>query len=86
MPIPLKPPVEFTLACSDASLGDLELATLNRASHLRRQLAASLDELIKLEAEALFLRWMIEHRAELVDEARAGIVQIRLDFLGSPRR
>lgn len=77
---PLRPPVKYALFCSENSLGDLSLATLTRASHVRKQLIVSLDELVRLEAEALFVRWMIEHRAELLELARGDGRQETLQF------
>lgn len=79
---PLRPPVKYALFCSENSLGDLSLATLNRASNVRKQLLVILDELVRLEAEALFVRWMIEHRAELLELARDGGGQHTLPFPG----
>lgn len=57
---------EFLLACSDACLGDFELARLNRCANLRKQMRVIGDELLKLEAEALTARWLLEHRSEMM--------------------
>lgn len=58
---------EFLLACSEASLGDFELARLNSAANLGKQIRTLEAELLRLEAEALVARWLLEHRRELAE-------------------
>jgi hypothetical protein len=81
-------PVDFALLCSETSLQNLELATLNRASLLRKELLAVLDELARCEGEALFARWMRDHRGELLarilEQTRADERQLR--FFESPQK
>jgi hypothetical protein len=56
---------EFLLTCSKASLGDFELARLSSTANVRKQIRVLEAELLKLEAEALAARWLLEHRNEL---------------------
>jgi len=74
---------EFLLACSVASLGDFELARLNSTANLRKQVRALEAEILKLEAEALVARWLIEHRRELLELSGMRSLQKTLDFSNS---
>jgi hypothetical protein len=56
---------DFLLVCSERSLNDFELARLNTAANLRKQIRELETELLKMEAEALVARWLIERRHEL---------------------
>lgn len=75
---------DFLLVCSEASLGDFELARLNRTANLRKQMRALESEMLRLEAEALLARWLREHRGELVELGRTHSLQKTLDFVDCP--
>jgi hypothetical protein len=57
-----KPPFHFIATCSQISLQSYELARLNAAARLRRQLQEMTDEWIEAEVEARLARWALEHR------------------------
>lgn len=59
-----EPPLEYLSRCSDASLQHFELARLNCAANLRKQMAALLDQLIDDLVDARLARRMIEHKAK----------------------
>lgn len=77
-----RPPMEFLLFASEMSLGDFEMAALNRAARLRKQIRVMIDQLNKEEADAIFARWIKECRAELLELGRTAALQITLDFVG----
>lgn len=76
-----EPPVEFLLHCSRTSLDDFELSRLNRAANLRKQLRDLYAQLVSAEAEAVFARWLIEHRSALLELSRTGALQESLNFV-----
>lgn len=51
------PPLNFLLGCSDADLGNLELARLAEVANLRTELHATLDKLIDQMAQAALMAW-----------------------------
>jgi hypothetical protein len=57
-----KSPFHFIATCSQISLQSYELARLNAATRLRRQLQEMTDEWIEAEVEARLARWALEHR------------------------
>jgi hypothetical protein len=56
------PPLDYLATCSNISLEAFELARLNRAANLRKEIRQALDEWIRAEGEAQFARWLLEHR------------------------
>lgn len=63
---------DFLLVCSERSLADFELGRLNGAANLRKQIRELENELLKMEAEALVARWLLENRRELERLCRTG--------------
>jgi hypothetical protein len=57
-----KPPFHFIATCTQISLQSYELARLNAAAQLRRQLQEMTDQWIEAEVEARLARWALEHR------------------------
>ncbi|MFZ0036361.1 MAG: hypothetical protein WAK91_02995 [Candidatus Acidiferrales bacterium] len=57
-----KPPFHFIATCSTISLQSYELARLDAAANLRRQLQELTDQWIEAEVEARLARWALEHR------------------------
>jgi len=75
------PPIDFLLVCSGMSLREFELNRLNQAANLRKHIRAIEDDLRQAEAEALFARWLIEHRDELFSAGRAQALQEVFEFM-----
>lgn len=48
--------------CSTPTLESVELARLNRAADLRKEMQEVIDEWIEAESEARLARWLIENR------------------------
>jgi hypothetical protein len=71
---------EFLLTCSKASLQDFELARLNSTANVRKQINVLESELLKLEAEALVARWLLDHRLELLELGSTRSLQKTLQF------
>ena len=65
------PPVEYLRAASRASLQSFELARLNHAANLRREMAALMDQWINEMSDAAVARWMIEHHQSLSENSPA---------------
>jgi hypothetical protein len=57
-----KPPFHFIATCSQISLQSYELARLDAAARLRRQLQEVTDQWIEAEVEARLARWALDHR------------------------
>jgi hypothetical protein len=61
--------------CSKPTLESIELARLNRAADLRKEMQEVTDEWIEAQAEARLARWLIEnqiiHAPHAVDTATA---------------
>lgn len=74
MPLPIK----FLLSASTVTLYDFELRRRNHAANLRKELRALEEQIREMEAEALFTRWLIENRAEVLDLCRIDCLQLRL--------
>lgn len=55
-------PFQYLLECSQISLEDFELARLDRAANLRRQLRDIAEEWIDAEVEARLSHWVRENR------------------------
>lgn len=71
-------PLSFMLSASKKSLQDFELARRNHASNIRKELRELEEQVRELEAEALFARWMIENRSEVIELCRIDALQLRL--------
>lgn len=61
------PPLEYLRAASRTSLQSFELARLNHASNLRREIAALIDQWVQENSEATLARWMLDHHESLHD-------------------
>lgn len=60
-----RPPLDYLLSCSEASLESFEMSRLNRIANLRRELRDLLDEWMEAEVNARVARWLLEcKRAE----------------------
>jgi hypothetical protein len=63
----LRPPLDFLSEASRSSLQNFELARLNHAANLRREIGALIDQWITESAEAILARWMMENRRSPLD-------------------
>jgi hypothetical protein len=61
----LNPPIEYLQSASRSSLQSFELARLNHAANLRREIAMLIDQWMKETSEALLARWMLDHQNSL---------------------
>ena len=59
------PPLEYLRAASRTSLQSFELARLNHAANLKREIAALIDQWIQENSEATLARWMLDHHDSL---------------------
>ncbi len=59
-------PFHYLLECSQMSLEDFELARLDRAASLRKQLRDIAEEWVEAEVEAQLARWVRENRGRSV--------------------
>lgn len=57
-----RPPLEYLVSCSASALESMELARLNQASNLRKELSQVLEEWVNCEADARLARWVLECR------------------------
>jgi len=57
--------VKFLWDSSDNTLGEYELARLNHAANLKKELRALIEQLVEATAEADFVRWLLENKEEL---------------------
>jgi hypothetical protein len=64
------PPLEFLLECSEQSLRSLELACLNRSQQALKAARLEWEEALAQREVAGVARWLIEHRVELLRQAR----------------
>jgi len=70
-------PWEYLRQASAPGLRSFELARLNHAAHIRKEITALLDEWLEETACALLARWLFDHQADLraappaVEEPRA---------------
>ena len=55
------PPLDYLQTASRGSLQSFELARLNHAANLRREIAALIDQWITETSEAMLARWMLDH-------------------------
>lgn len=56
------PPLDYLKEASRASLQSFELARLNHAANLRREIGVLIDQWIKETSEAMLARWMLDQR------------------------
>ena len=63
------PPIDYLRSASRSSLQSFELARLNHAANLHREIAALIDQWLEEKAEAMLARWMLEHRGSLREPA-----------------
>ena len=61
----LLPPLDYLRAASRSSLQSFEMARLNHAANLRREIAALIDQWIQETSEATLARWMLDHQKSL---------------------
>ena len=59
------PPIDYLHSASRSSLQSFELARLNHAANLKREIAALIDQWLEETAEAMLARWMLEHHGSL---------------------
>jgi hypothetical protein len=59
------PPIDYLHTASRSSLQSFELARLNHAANLRREIAVLIDQWLEETAEAMLARWMLEHHGSL---------------------
>lgn len=83
---PILPDLDFLLDASQISLEDLELASLNRADSLGKQIRQNLDHWVEQRAAAAVARWMIEHRDELLATQPKKIIKADLQEYFAPKR
>ena len=63
------PPIDYLRSASGSSLQSFELARLNHAANLRREIAVLIDQWLEETAEAMLARWMLEHQGALREPA-----------------
>src|ERR1700688_2228365 len=55
------PPLDYLQNASKSSLQSVELARLNHAANLRREISVLIDRWIEEISEAMVARWMLDH-------------------------
>jgi hypothetical protein len=61
----IAPPLDYLHTASRSSLQSFELARLNHAANLKREISMLVDQWIKETSEAMLARWMLEHHSSL---------------------
>lgn len=69
----LVPPLDYLRAASRSSLHSFELARLNHAANLRREIASLIDQWIQETSEATLARWMLDHQNSLCEPLPSAI-------------
>jgi hypothetical protein len=64
------PPIDYLREASPSSLQSFELARLNHAANLRREIGALIDQWIKETSEAMLARWMLDQRNSIHESSR----------------
>jgi len=68
MPISrMHPPLDYLREASPASLESFELARLNHAANLRREIGTLIDQWITETSEAMLARWMLDNLRKPLD-------------------
>lgn len=70
---PALPSLEYLMTCTDRSLGELELACLNRSQQCLRAAREEMEEAVAQREAAGVARWLIENRPVLIEQARQTI-------------
>lgn len=65
------PPIDYLHTASRSSLHSFELARLNHAANLKRDIAVLIDQWLEETAEAMLARWMLDHHGPLREPALA---------------
>jgi hypothetical protein len=65
----IAPPIDYLHSTSRSSLQSFELARLNHAANLRREIAVLVDQWLEETAEAMLARWMLDHHGSLREPA-----------------
>ena len=73
MNLPALPPLEYLLECSEISLTDLELKSLERSANCLKRAKAEWMEGAAQREIAGIARWLIENRPALLEQARRTI-------------
>jgi len=63
------PPVDYLRSASRSSLHSFELARLNHAANLKREISVLIDQWLEETAEAMLARWMLDHHGSLREPA-----------------
>ena len=63
------PPIDYLRSASRTSLQSFELARLNHAANLRREISVLIDQWLEETAEAMLARWMLEHHGSIREPA-----------------
>jgi hypothetical protein len=63
------PPIDYLHTASRSSLHSFELARLNHAANLKRDIAVLIDQWLEETAEAMLARWMLDHHGPLREPA-----------------
>jgi hypothetical protein len=63
------PPIDYLRSASRSSLHSFELARLNHAANLKREIAVLIDQWLEETAEAMLARWMLNHHGSLREPA-----------------
>lgn len=59
------PPIDYLHTASRSSLQSFEMARLNHAANLRRDISVLIDQWIKETCEAMLARWMLENHSSI---------------------
>jgi hypothetical protein len=63
------PPIDYLRSASRSSLHSFELARLNHAANLKREITVLIDQWLEETAEAMLARWMLDHHGSLREPA-----------------
>lgn len=74
------PPLDFLLSCSPRSAASFELDRLNRLANLRKELRAVSEELLRVEAEAMLARWLLDNKDTITRSESIDALQKSLEF------
>ena len=77
---PALPSLEWLFSCSDTTLGDLEMVSLERGSKRLKAAKAEWHEAVAQFASAEVVRYLRDHRGEILEEARRTFEGERFQF------